>query len=547
MAADPKPILDSGMEAFSNNPRLQGHLADLVVRNLASHPLRKVIVDRSRDRVELSGGMLLAASLALSEKWKERMPERRVGVVFPSGLGGVLTNLSLTLLDKIPVNLNFTMGSDAVESCIERADVRNVITAQPVVDKVPDFPWPEATHDLLKVRSTLDKKRILWNFLRILALPSGLVCRQFGIPSKGGDREAGLLFSSGSTGMPKGIPLSHANVIANCEQISACHLLDRRHTLMAFLPLFHSFGFTVTLWYPLISGLKTVMLPSPLETKRIAEAIEAEKATVMMGTPTFFRPFFKRVAPKQVESLEYVVGGAEKTPPGFGEKWEETFGSHYLEGYGLTETAPVVSANLPPIGDKPARMRAGSVGPLMVGMQARICDVSSNKPLSLNQSGILELKGANVFKGYLDDPNSTEAAFHDGWFSTGDLASIDEDGYIFIKGRLSRFSKLGGEMVPHGRIEQIIAECFDLEDSDTPMVAVTGIEDEQKGEALVVLATVELAPAQIRERLTARKVPNLWIPRLVRRVDAIPCLASGKLDLQGLARLARSATGDTTK
>ncbi|MCC5834301.1 MAG: AMP-binding protein [Opitutales bacterium] len=547
MASDPKPILDSGMEAFAENPRLKGHLADLVVRNLTAHPLRKIIVDRSRDRVELSGGMLLAAALALSEQWKELTPERRVGVVFPSGLGGVLTNLSLTVLDKVPVNLNFTMGSDAIESCIERSEIRNVITAKPVIDKVPDFPWPKATHDLLKVRAKLSKKRILWNFLRILALPGGLVCRQFGIPNKGGNREAGLLFSSGSTGMPKGIPLSHSNIIANCEQIRACHLLDSQHTLMAFLPLFHSFGFTVTLWYPLVSGLKTVMLPSPLETKRIAEAIEEEKATVMMGTPTFFRPFFKRVEPKQIKSLEYIVGGAEKTPPGFAEKWEETFGSSYLEGYGLTETSPVVSANLPAMGDRPARTRAGSVGPLMAGMQARVTDVSSSKPLSVNESGILELKGPNVFKGYLDDPDSTEAAFHDGWFSTGDLASIDEDGYIFIKGRLSRFSKLGGEMVPHGRIEQIIAECFDLEDADTPMVAVTGIEDEQKGEALVVLSTVEITPAQIRERLTARKVPNLWIPRIVQRVDAIPCLASGKLDLQGLARLARSAKGDSGK
>lgn len=547
MATEQFPILDSGLETFSQNPRLKGHLADLVVRNLAAHPLHKIIVDRSRGRVELSGGMLLAAALTMSEEWKRLMPERRVGVVFPSGLGGVLTNLSLTLLDKVPVNLNFTMGSDAVESCLERADIKNVITAQPVIEKVPDFPWPEATHDLLKVRARLSKKRILWNFLRILALPGGLVCRQFGVPIKGGAREAGLLFSSGSTGMPKGIPLSHANIIGNCEQIRACHLLDKKHTLMAFLPLFHSFGFTVTLWYPLMSGLKTVMLPSPLETKRIAEAIEEEKATVMMGTPTFFRPFFKRVEPKQIKSLEYIVGGAEKTPPGFAEKWEETFGSYYLEGYGLTETSPVVSANLPPMGEQPARTRAGSVGPLMQGMQARITDVSTGRHLPLNEQGILELKGPNVFKGYLDDPNGSEAVFNDGWFSTGDLASIDEDGYIFIKGRLSRFSKLGGEMVPHGRIEQLIAECFDLEDADSPMIAVTGIEDDQKGEALVVLSTVEISPAQLRERLAARKVPNLWIPRLVRTVDAIPCLASGKLDLQGLARLARSANGDSRK
>jgi acyl-[acyl-carrier-protein]-phospholipid O-acyltransferase/long-chain-fatty-acid--[acyl-carrier-protein] ligase len=262
----------------------------------------------------------------------------------------------------------------------------------------------------------------------------------------------------------------------------------------------------------------------------------------MMGAPTFFRPFFKRVDPAQVRSLRYVVGGAEKTPPGFAEKWQATFGSIYLEGYGLTETSPVVSVNLPAIGKHPSTIRAGSVGKLMVGMRARITNPSTGQPQALSQTGLLELQGANVFRGFFNDPEATRAVFNDGWFNTGDLARIDSEDYIYIEGRLSRFSKIGGEMVPHGRLEQLIVECFGLEDADNPLISVTGISDPQKGEALILLAAVEIKPELLRQRLIAKGIPNLWIPRLIRRVDTIPCLASGKLDLQAIARLAKTMT-----
>ncbi|MGC9450801.1 MAG: AMP-binding protein [Oceanipulchritudo sp.] len=531
-------ILDREYEEFNRLPELKSHLGSLAVGALAASPFRKHVVDLAQERKELSSGMILAVALAMGQRWKETIPDQRVGVVFPAGLGGILTNLALTLIDKVPVNFNFSAGRAAVETAFAIGRVNKLISAGPVREKVPDFPWPDDMIDLVGERTHINKKDVLKKLALITLLPTRVLLKRFGVPTEGGNREAGLLFSSGSTGSPKGIPLTHRNVIANCLQIKSCRLLNREQVLLACLPTFHSFGFTATMWYPLLHGVRCVTLPSPLETRKIAEAIEAEKVTIMMGTPTFLRPYFKRARTEQLAPLKYVVSGAEKTPPGLAERWERHFGSLYLEGYGLTETSPVVSVNLPEMPGRPAEKKPGSVGRLLPGMRARVVDPATGEVLPVNRRGILDLQGANVFKGYLNDREATDRVFHDGWFRTGDLARIDGEGYLFIEGRVSRFSKLGGEMIPHGRLEQIIAECFHLEDAESPLVAVTGISDDAKGEALVLLAAVEIRAEELRARLLKAGIPNLWVPRIILRVDSIPSLASGKLDLKALDALA---------
>lgn len=534
-------IMDAGFDAFNARPELNEHLAARAVRDLKKHLFHRHVVDLSTGRKELKSGMILAVALTMAARWKDNIPEKRVGVVFPSSLGGMLTNLALTLLGKTPVNLNFTAGRSVNEKCMAAAGIRTVISAGPVIKKVPDFPWPENTIDLVAERKHLGKPKILWNLAKLVALPTEGILRHFDVPTAGGEREAAILFSSGSTGDPKGVVLSHRNVVANCEQIAACGLLSPDQTMLACLPIFHSFGFTANLWYSLLSGLKLVCLPSPLETKRCAEAVRDEKITVMMGTPTFYRPYFKRVPAEWLKSLSFIVGGAEKTPRGFDEKWKSQFGSDYLEGYGLTETSPVLACNLPYATDGKPNARVGSVGRLFPGIKGRIIDPTTGEVLPTGSTGILEVQGANVFRGYLDDAYATHACFRDGWFVTGDLARFDEDGFLFIEGRLSRFSKIGGEMVPHGTVEQEIITAFELDQEDEPVIAVAGVSDPQKGEALVVLAAIELKIDEIRQRLSAKGLPNLWIPRRLIRVPKIPCLATGKLDLRGVARLAENA------
>ncbi len=536
--------LDAGYEKFQERPELKRHLGAACFRSLAGHPGRVILVDRTTGRKELTAGKILAVSLALSRRWKTAIPGKRVGVVFPPGIGGTLTNLALVLCGKIPANFNFTMGAASLQSSMKNAEIDTVISAAAVRKKLPNFPWPEDTRDLLLELAGLPKAEIIGLLAAIRICPSGWLSRRLEVPQEGDNEEAGLLFSSGSTGEPKGVALSHRNIIGNCTQIEETHLLPPSETILGCLPIFHSFGFITALWLPLISGVKVVTLPSPLESKKIARTIEEEKATVLFGTPTFYRPYFKRIDPALLRSLKFVVAGAEKTPEGFGEKWQEQFGSVYIEGYGLTETSPVISINLP--GDSQVKgqyegmvgNRTASVGRLMPGVTARIVEPETGEQLPLTEVGILHVKGPNVFSGYLNDPERTAKVFSDGWFITGDLARFDEDGFLYIEGRISRFSKIGGEMVPHGTIENHIITAFDLEESEKPMVAVTGIADPAKGETLVLLSAIEITSAVLRERLNWAGLPNLWIPRIIKEVDEIPCLATGKLDLKGVERMA---------
>ena len=547
-AEPPAAVIDLGASAFEQRPELQGHLAALAVAGLVRRARHPAVIDHTTDRKELSGAKLLAVASALAARWRPLFREgERVGIVFPPGAGAFIANLAIAMLDRIPVNLNFTLGAPAIRSCLRRAQIETVITADAFRSRLVDFPWPEKVLDLPQEVLAVGKRQLVLRALSAMVLPASLILRMWRVPKQGGRREATVLFSSGSVGEPKGIVLSHRNVIGNCLQIASCGLLDPRETMLACLPTFHSFGFTVSLWYSLYSGLKVVTLPSPLEPRRIAEKVAQEQCTVLIGTPTFFRPYFKKVDPDLLKSLKFVVGGAEKTPPGFAAEWKAKFGSQYLEGYGLTETSPVVAVNLPARRDpvtgeeKPAEIREGSVGKLFPGMAARIVDPGSGAQKGFGEPGMLDVRGPNVFEGYLGDPDGTDAVFRDGWFVTGDLGKLEKDGYLHILGRLSRFSKIGGEMVPHGTVEQAIAEAYGWDGLDEPKVAVTGILDPNKGEALVVLTTEAIDLADMRKRLSAAGLANLWVPRLVHRVPSIPTLASGKMDLRTLAQMASQA------
>jgi acyl-[acyl-carrier-protein]-phospholipid O-acyltransferase/long-chain-fatty-acid--[acyl-carrier-protein] ligase len=535
-------VVDAQAQAFEAHPDLQKSLAELALRGLKRNFFTSQFVDLTADRRELRSGMLLALALTLADRWRGRLEgERRIGVVLPSGLGSTLTNLALQILGKTPVNLNFTAGAAVNEKCLRKASIETVITATPALKKLPDFPWPERTVDLIKERGALRKIDVVKNLLRAWILSPTSLISSFENGIEGGEREATILFSSGTTGDPKGVVLSQRNIVANLLQIDAVQLLGRKETLLACLPTFHSFGFTVTQWFPLYSGMRVVSLPSPLETKRLGHAIAEENVTVLMSTPTFLKPFIKRVSPEAMRSLKYVIAGAERSPEGLAASWEERFGSTYLEGYGLTEASPVVSCNLPAKdGGAPVR-RLGTLGQPFVAQQLRIVDEQTGEVLKRGERGMLELRGPNLFRGYLNDEGATQRAFRDGWYVTGDLARLDADGFLIIEGRLSRFSKLGGEMVPHGAIEEAVARAFDLDGDGAHQVAVTGVQDAQKGEALVLLSVVDFSLSELRERLTAEGLPNLWIPKRVCSVSEIPTLGSGKMDLRAINELARQA------
>jgi acyl-[acyl-carrier-protein]-phospholipid O-acyltransferase/long-chain-fatty-acid--[acyl-carrier-protein] ligase len=301
--------------------------------------------------------------------------------------------------------------------------------------------------------------------------------------------------------------------------------------------LFHSFGFTVTLWWPLTGGPRVVTYPSPLDPHALGEVIHDHQVELVVTTPTFLRTLMRRAGKEKLGGLRMVVTGAEKLPGVLREEFEEKIGVKVYEGYGMTEASPVVSVNVP------GAERSGSVGKPVGGMQVRTVNELSRQVLPRGEAGILEFKGANIFPGYLGRPDLTEKVLQESWYHSADYGRLDEEGFLFIEGRRARFSKIGGEMVPHGLVEEHLAAWCKKQGQGGEgglEVMVTAVEDEKKGESLVVLHCVELNPMEAEKALREAELPNLWIPKKFKRVEKIPLLASGKLDLAAARKLAQN-------
>ena len=542
-------MYDLSAEAFEARPELKSHVGYESLRGLRKRFFRSVITDAHAGDRTLTGGQLLAVSIMLSRWLKKNVTERRVGVVLPPGIGATVANLGVILAGKIPVNLNFTAGRAANESAMARAGVQRLITAPVLVEQLKDFPWLENRIDiaaLIKSFSTGKMKR-WWLISRVY--PLWLLRRRLGLPRWGNNEEAGLLFTSGSAGEPKGVVLTHRNILANTAQIGAILGQINLDSVLGCLPIFHSFGFTVTFWWPMLGGPRVVTYPSPLDAQKLIETIEKHKLELFITTPTFLRAFLRKAKPEQLSSLKMVVTGAEKLPLELLKDFEAKFGKQVSEGYGMTEASPVVAVNLfdePPSPMNPDGVlgrKIGSVGRMIPGLTARIRDPETGADLPLFKSGMLWLRGANLFEGYLKDTDRTREVLVDGWYKTGDVGRLDEDGFLYIEGRMSRFSKIAGEMIPHLTLEQKIMEA--VQDGavhhEGPTVVVVGVPDEKKGESLVALTTLSIDQADLRKKLLAQGLTNLWIPKVIKRVEAIPLLATGKLDLRECQRLAATA------
>ncbi len=535
-------LLKLGERCYSQRTALRGHLAEACLRGLKHAPFSTAVIDGT-DESKLSRGKLLGVAIALSRHLRKQFPEQRIAIALPAGKGGVVANLAVLLASKVPVGLNFTAGRAAIEFAEKRAEIRTIISASPFRARFAEFPWTENSLILDEAVPKLQSAILFW-WMASLFLPANLLARILQIPRRGGHEEAVLLFTSGSSGEPKGVVLSHHNLLGNVSQFSVMLDATKHDMIVASLPFFHSFGATVTLWYPLIHGVPIVTYPNPLESAKIASLVEHHRATVMLATPTFLRSYLRKAEPAQLRSLRLVITGAEKLPLDLAKSFEERFGLRIFEGYGLTETSPVVSVNLPepkpknPSDPVQPSSRASSVGKMASGIAAEIRHAETGEKLSLHESGMLWLRGPNIFEGYLDDAERTAEVLHDGWFKTGDVGRFDEDGFLYIEGRLSRFSKIGGEMVPHELIEQKILAALNLDGQSERVFAIVGVPDEAKGEALVLLSTISIDLAKLRSDLAASEIPNLWIPRVIRQIEAIPVLASGKLDLAKCKALA---------
>ena len=502
--------------------------------------------------LELTGRRLLIASLAMRNALGREVvaeDEPHVGILLPPSAGAVLANTSLSLLRRVAVNLNYTLSNPDLNACIRQAGIRHVLTSRRVMSKMGFTLDAEAVFlEDLKTRVTrLDKLRAataaMW--------PVGWLERRLGLTNIQPDDLMTIIFTSGSTGEPKGVMLSHRNISSNTIAVDQTVHLRDEDVLLGVLPFFHSFGFTATMWLPLTLSPRSVYHFNPLDGRAVGALAEKHAITILMAAPTFLRTYLKRCAPEQMRALNLVITGAEKLPRDLCEQFREKFGVEPSEGYGTTELSPIVSVNVPAdrLGpNSPLSTKLGSVGRPLPGISAKVVDPETGEDLGRNREGLLLVCGPNVMCGYFQLPRKTAEVLKDGWYNTGDFARIDDEGFIHITGRQSRFSKLGGEMVPHIKIEETLAallgDAEEIEDGQPEIrVAVTSVADPKKGERIIVVhKRLPMPVEQVLLKLAESGLPNLWIPdaKSFLEVEDIPVLGTGKLDLKALKQLAES-------
>jgi acyl-[acyl-carrier-protein]-phospholipid O-acyltransferase/long-chain-fatty-acid--[acyl-carrier-protein] ligase len=485
-----------------------------------------------------------------------------VGIVMPATVGGAIANTAVALLGKTSANLNFTASREAIAHSIEKAGLRHVVTSRKFLDafaRKKGWRLEEALEGvelvfLEDVAKSIPGWRKAMTFLAMTAAapflrPAYWIANALGL--SGLARPATVIFTSGSTGLPKGVALTHRNILSNVEMIRQVSPLGPQDTVLGVLPFFHSFGYTVTLWTSALVGAKTVYHPDPFDAETIGNLAEEHGATTLLGTPTFLRRYRERIPAEQFKTLRLVIAGAEKLWRRDVEAFESKFGVRPMEGYGATETSPVASVGVPDwVMRRSTRerypqwgFRENSVGRPLPGVAVRIVDPETGDFLPAGKQGLIMIKGPNVMSGYLDDPEKTAEVLRDGWYNSGDIGYKDRDGFLYIEGRASRFAKLAGEMVPLGAVEEKLQKAAGVEERSFGVFAVP---DAKMGERLVVLHTgFEGTPEELLEKLGG-DLPRLWTPRsdMFFEIEAFPVLGSGKADLKALQKLADELGGD---
>ncbi|MBI2949496.1 MAG: MFS transporter [Verrucomicrobia bacterium] len=569
------------------------------VRMARRHPFRFAMADAQTPKLTFGSALTRTVFLArrLRSVWQG---QTMVGLLLPPTIPGALVNFAALLSGKVPVNLNYTVSQSTLASCVLQCNLKTVITSKAFLDQIKlKVPCQTMLLEELAANLRLSEKLVAWlmaKFLPVrqletvlnlpphpdpLPLGEGTTTRGAGEaerpaaqpahqqalpPSKGeglGEGKAApkwpgtgpsqdqlnnlatIIFSSGSTGDPKGVMLSHYNIGANLEQLGQTFALDKHDRVLGVLPFFHSFGFTGTLCLPAVLGVGVVYHPNPLEARAIGELVRDHGVTMLLATPTFLQIYMRGCSSEQFGSLQFVLVGAEKLPDRVANVFEEQFGVRPFEAYGCTECAPAVTVNTRDFraaGFRQVGAKRGKIGHPLPGVSVRIVDPETLQPLPVGHAGLLLVRGPNVMQGYLGRPEKSAEVLRDGWYVTGDIAALDEDGFLEITDRLSRFSKIGGEMVPHIKVEEKLHEAAGVTEQS---FAVTGVPDEKKGERLVVLHT--LSDEKLRaglEKFSQTDLPNLWKPRADQfyRIDKLPYLGTGKLDLRKIRELAASFT-----
>jgi len=530
-------IAELESNAFEHRPSAADLLHTRFVQAAKRHWFSFCMADTTG--AELNCGKTLVGSLVLARWIKRHCPaQSRIGVLLPASVGGSLANIAILLAGKVPVNLNFTAGREAMASAVEQCGIKTILTSRIFLSKA-NLAKAGGMLFLEDIRKDFTSWQKIATVLKAFLLPASWLTRRYFASQKPNDL-ATVIFSSGSTGMPKGVMLSHRNIVSNVEGIRQVIQFSPDDRIMGVLPLFHSFGFTGTLWLPLLADFGVVYHPNPTDAKTIGETVQKHKATLLISTSTFFAGYLRRCTKEEFASLRYVIAGAEKLREPVVSGYQEKYGITILEGYGCTELSPVVSVNTNDVSDASEKQighKPGSVGHPLPGVLVKVIERDTERPLPPGEEGLLLVKGPNLMLGYLGPPQLTEEALRHGWYITGDIAALDEDGFIRIVDRISRFSKIGGEMVPHMKVEETINEVL-----GSHAAAVTALPDERRGEKLIAFyAQNGFDREELWEKLNQSGLPKLWIPKRedLHPVESLPLLGSGKVDLKQIKAMAQ--------
>ena len=498
--------------------------------------------------VEISHKRFLTGVLLFSKKIAAYSPEQNVGLLLPSSGGGAIASIAILALGKTIVNLNFTAGKKALASAAKQAELKNIYTSRKFLDKMLERGidlesfFPNCKLLMLEdIREEISSIARIGTLLKAILFPASVIRKSYFKEVSMSDTAA-ILFSSGSEGSPKGVELSHSNIAANAKQAAIELSAVDSDVIMSTLPTFHAFGFAITTLMPLSQGIPIVCHADPKDVVTIASGIQKYSGTILVGTPTFLRMYTinKKVSVESMQSLRLVVAGAEKLRSEVREGFENKFNMPVYEGYGTTETSPGASVNLPDL-DSPYKLRnrPGTVGKSFSGTEFRIVDPDSLEPIPSGEDGLILIGGPQIMKGYLKMPEKTAEVIEliDGyrWYRTGDKGHLDEDGFLTIVDRYSRFAKIGGEMISLTTVEEEILDACNEKDLE---IAATCLPDQRKGEKIVLLSTNKLEKSELTKILSDAKVNPLYHPSSILVVDEIPKLGSGKTDFGATKKIA---------
>ena len=505
----------------------------------------------------LSHHKFITAVFRFSKLIEAKSPEQNIGVLVPASVGGAITNMAVLSLGKTVVNLNFTASAESLRGSVISANIKTVYTSKKFLTKLEQrginikeiLPDTKLLY-LEDFKEEISKVQMVSTLLMVMLLPTTILQWLYIKPVNGEDTAA-ILFSSGSEGTPKGIELTHRNLATNARQVA--DMLNTRETdvVMSTLPTFHAFGLLATTFMPLTEGIPIVCHPDPTDVVVIAKAAARNEATFLFGTSTFLRLYVKnkRVHTLMLRSLRLVIAGAERLNPDIREAFKSKFNIDILEGYGATETSPVAAVNVPDELDTThwktqQGNTPGTVGMPLPGTSFRIVDPTSLKELATGEDGLILIGGPQVMKGYLHAPEKTAEVIVEiegqRWYKSGDKGHLDENGFLTIVDRYSRFAKLGGEMVSLTAVEEAIRGA--MEEPELELVAVN-VPDDKKGEKVILLIAHEIDAKDLKTTLLDAGVNPLMLPAIVLNVEEVPKLGSGKTDFSTSKKVVLESLG----